>query len=152
MMFPFITLYTLAAFLLFLQFYRKHLNLDSTYIWKLFATHQIVHKLMWSYTFFPERSTVWTVNVKSIANQFYVYSPLKSRSHCLNGLYHLYSERRPLSLDHQFKWGKTCLMEKRVKKKCKIPQEELQRRNPSTRADIYAIDVTCTATCNLQKK
>ena len=40
------------------------------------------------------------------SNQFYLYSP-KSQSHCLNGLYSLYSEQHPLSLDPRFEWGKT---------------------------------------------
>ena len=35
------------------------------------------------------------------SNQFYLYSP-KSQSHCLSGLYNLYSEQHPLSLDPRF--------------------------------------------------
>ena len=47
------------------------------------------------------------------SNQFYLYSP-KLQSHCLNGLYNLYSEPYPLSLDPRFEWGKhPMLMEKR---------------------------------------
>ena len=40
------------------------------------------------------------------SNQFYLYSP-KSQSHCLSGLYNLYSEQHPLSLDPRFELGKT---------------------------------------------
>ena len=40
------------------------------------------------------------------SNQFYLYSP-KSQSHCRSGLYNLYSEQHPLSLDLRFDWGRT---------------------------------------------
>ena len=36
-----------------------------------------------------------------------IYMP-KSQWHCLNGLYNLYNEQYPLSLDPWFEWGKTC--------------------------------------------
>ena len=68
------------------------------------------------------------------SDQFYLYSP-KSQSHCLNGLYNLYYEQHPLSLD-RFEWGKTCHVEKnnlstgRIRR-WKKPLEESQTRDPS---------------------
>ena len=37
---------------------------------------------------------------------------LKSQSHCLSGLYNLYCEGLPLSLDHRLKWGKLHILSK----------------------------------------
>ena len=62
------------------------------------------------------------------SNQFYLHSP-KLQSHCHNGLYNLYSERHPLSLDSQLEWGKTCHVDgkkdhfNRVKKNKKTMEE-----------------------------
>ena len=84
------------------------------------------------------------------SNQFYLYS---SKSHCLNGLYNLYSEWHPLSLDPWFEWSKTSHVDgkkdpfnrvKKNKKQWKTPQEQPQRRDPSSWMDRHAIDVMCT--------
>ena len=44
------------------------------------------------------RITYYVADYQIKSNQFYLYSP-KSQSHCLNGLYSLYSEQHPLSFD-----------------------------------------------------
>ena len=46
------------------------------------------------------------------SNQFYSYRP-KSQPRCLSGLYNLYSEWRPLSLDPWLECGKTWHIEKK---------------------------------------
>ena len=107
---------------------RKDNKFGHLGLWKHWATKQPISQ---------SRST-WLIDIQVKSSQFYIYS-LKLQSHCLNGLYSLYSGQHPLSLDPRFKWGKL-----ETQKKWKKPQEEPQRKNPSPRTDRHAMDVACT--------
>ena len=44
-----------------------------------------------------------------------IRKPPKSQSHCVNGLYNLYSEQHPLSIGPHFEWGKMYHIDKKEK-------------------------------------
>ena len=84
----------------------------------------------------------------SKSHQFYLCSP-KSQSHCFNVLYDLYSEQHPLSLNPPLERWETCHVDGKKKKLLgKKTMEESQRRDPSSRMDRHAIDVTWTEKSN----
>ena len=79
------------------------------------------------------------------SNQFYLYSS-KSQSHFLNGLYNLYSEWHPLSLDPWFEWGTTCHVDgekKTMEETSERATEEgslFQEGQTSSRCHVYRKD------------
>ena len=119
------------------KLYKLHLiHLNACFIKHNTFTHGKNH--FQDYSCVTLMCVLHSLAVRSNQIKLYSYSQ-KSQSHCLNGLHNLYSERHPLSLDPRFEWGK---------QQWKKPQEEPQRRDPSFRTDIHAIDVACTEKSN----
>ena len=82
------------------------------------------------------------------SNQLDLYNP-KSQSHCDSGLYNLYGEVLPRSLELPFKWGKTLTDRRkkhfnRGKKKLEETSGRGTEHDPSPRTDRHEIDVACT--------